>query len=141
MGALGLTRGRVGLGTNVYANLMGGLPPARTRSEIVHAVSASKVKPVKDLGTDAVEISVILLVSSSGLPALWADLEVTSSRKFSFLLGDALEVYYFVNGAKNVSLSQHYPGEATYWYEVSATFTAGDTRLYKASDDSVLLGV
>jgi hypothetical protein len=139
MAALGLTRGQIGLGATIYSGLMSPGFLDRPRNMLIHQVSRSLLHPYVDLGPAPLSLSGQLRVDSTALVAALVAFADGTSKKLSFLLGDALEVYYMVESG-SVTVAQIYPSAAVYTYWLNFTCQTGDTRLYKASDSSILVG-
>jgi hypothetical protein len=138
MGALNLTAGQWGLGSTAYDHCIG-LDIVRPRNRIIHEVPLSTTLPTKELGGGPVAISFSTFVLGANFATVVAAIETKTERHFSFLLG-ATEVYYHVK-AGQVS-GWEYIGKvgADYRYQIDVEFVAHNLNLYKASDDSVLVG-
>jgi hypothetical protein len=142
MPALGLGVGEVALGSSVYELILGGgVRVTRPRQRIIHQVAGSAVHPQKELGGLPAEISFTIEILASDLLAALGNIETKVKRKLSYLAPDGTEVYYFVHsGEATTEPATEFSAAANVPVEVKCSFTAGDQRLYRASDDAVLLG-
>lgn len=140
MAALGLTFGEIGLGTTKYGSLRALELPNAEAWQMVHEVSGSTMFPTKDLGHKSAVVSGVLLITAASVAAFVADVRATTTaeRRLSFMVG-AEECYVYVYAGSIASPACVNPyGTGTRQYEISWSFRTSRSKVYKASDDSVL---
>jgi hypothetical protein len=141
MAALGLTQGHFAIGTTDWGQVRAGswIDPEPTRDEIWHAVPLSTIKPHKDLGPKQITAGGLLLCTSANVDTFKAAVMATTAKRFSWHNGTQ-ELYLKVYSGQITRSSILVMNAVTCVFEVTFEFTSYDTRLYKASDDSVLWG-
>lgn len=139
---LSLTYGQFAIGTTKYTLSQEFILPAPGRLEVCHLVSYSTTFPTSVIGYDRPSCSPTFKVLGSALTTLIADiLGSDTERRLSWVQG-GVEVYVLAKGGKVTSQAPFsvYHGAATDKYLVSASFGLTRSKLYKASDDTVLWG-
>lgn len=143
MAAVGLVWGEIGIGASVYGGLQEFGYPTAEGMRIVHLTSLSTVFPTKEAGHQQPAVSGVMRMTAANIAAFIADVRAgTSERKVSFLMGD-VECYGYAKSGDitgNKCLNFEARGAATRVHEVSFSFPLTRSKLYKASDDSVLWG-
>lgn len=142
MAALNLTFGQLGIGTTAYGDLREFSPPAITRQRMQHVTSNSTVFPTKELGYLPMTVAGVMSITAASVDEFVIAVATGSAeRKISWMLG-ATEVYgYAYSGDSGPALECVNPyGSQTRIYLVPFSFTLSRSKVYKASDDSVLWG-
>ncbi len=146
MAALGLTTyAQFALATNIYTKLVEfpSRAPVGAPQRIVHQVPSSTVHPQKEYGRGPVVIEGLIQIVASSKRTFISDLQTQTKRKASWVDDDGTEVYMYVYAGEVTSERAMVPygsPAGTKLVRIGFRFNTGDQRLYKAADDSVLLG-
>lgn len=143
VGAVSST-GEFGLDTKIYTALISPitwLPGAPQM--LVHQVPSSVVHPSKFMGRGPAMLEGLIELASGDERAFIAAVQTETIRHASWLDTDGTEVYAHVYAGEITSRALMNPLDTpgtTAIVEVGFKFACPDQRLYKASDDSILLG-
>ena len=149
MAALGLTAYyQFALAANIYGD---GNPLGLRSFEwlpgepqtLVHVVASSTTHPSKFMGRGPAKLQGEIQVAASGVRTFIADVQTETLRHASWVDADGTEVYVHVYAGTVASITPvapHGTPAGTKLVRVGFSFICPDQRLYKASDDSTLLG-
>ena len=142
MGVVGCVRGEFAIGAAVVGRPKVGTwrDPMPGRKELWHDVSNSLVIPHKDLGPEKITVGGVLLRTSATADTFKNAVLETTAKKFSWHDGTVEKYIKVYNGRITSSERIVMKSTGTVYEEIGFEFTSYDTRLYKASDDSVLWG-
>lgn len=145
MPALGLTQGQIAIGTTKYSGIYDLGIPGAAGQRIVHTPSLSTVFPTKEMGhLPGVLSGRLRRLTGANLIAFIAAVRTgTSERKVSFLIGGTECYVYTYSGDIDAPVCTHTNGLPTAsdrLYEVGFSFPLSRSKVYNASDDTVLWG-
>jgi len=139
--AIGITEFQLGIGATIYSSLVSIELPAPAAARIQHVCSNVTFWPTKSLGYVPATLAGEMFITGASVDEfVTAVLTGSAERKISFHFANAEHYVYAYSGdVTSIDRITRFK-TSPHKYTVSFSFPLSRSKVYKASDDSVLWG-